>query len=228
LGEGKVYNEIIKREEQEEQTTMTKSFENHEVISILMKEARHSMDHEHFEDAVIKLQRCLQMEDEPKSRAAILDELGYCFLRLGWFEEAVKVYTQLLKANPANNDSRFFLASAYASLKWTNDAIEELRTILSTDLNDVLAHHDLGLCYRDLGWMKESLEEMKIANAKAMIYGNTNEKEVVKSSLVNLEQEIENEDEDGSKDALLFFILLIAVIKKSSKATLLHLYKCRP
>ena len=85
-----------------------------------------------------------------------------------------------------------------------------------------------GIGNRDMGWMKESLEEMKIAHAKAMIYGNTNEKEVVKSSLVNLKQEIENEDEDGSQDALLFFILLIAVIKKSSKATLLHLYKCRP
>jgi len=206
---------------------MDKSDKTHQIISVLMKEARHSMAHEHFEDAVLKLQRCLQLEEEPKSRAAILDELGYCSLRLGWFEEAVKVYTQLLKANPANNDSRFYLASAYASLKWTGDAIEELRTILSIDLNDVLAHHDLGLCYRDMGWMKESLEEMKIANAKAMIYGNPKEKEVVKNSLVNLEEEMENGDEDGSKDALLFFILLIAVIKKSSKTTLLHLYKCR-
>jgi hypothetical protein len=88
-----------------------------------------------------------------------------------------------------------------------------LRTILASDPDDVLACHDLALCYRDLGWMKESLEEMKIANDKAMIYGNPEEKEVVKSSLVNLEQEIENEDDDGSKDALLFFILVIMTIK---------------
>jgi tetratricopeptide (TPR) repeat protein len=203
---------------------MDKSGKTHQIISVLMKEACHSMDHEHFEDAVLKLQRCLQLEDEPEWRAPILNELGYCFLRLGWFEEAVKVYTQLLKANPADNDSRFFLASAYASLKWTNDAIEELRTILAIDLNDALAHHDLGLCYRDLGWMKESLEEMKIANAKAMIYGNPKEKEVVKSSLVNLEQEIENEDEGGSKDALLFFVLLI-VINKGRKLKLRKLLK---
>jgi hypothetical protein len=63
-----------------------------------------------------------------------------------------------------------------------------------------------------MGWMKESLEEMKKAKAKAMIYGNPEEKEVVKSSLVNLEEEMENGDEDGSKDALLFFILLISII----------------
>jgi tetratricopeptide (TPR) repeat protein len=193
---------------------MDKSDKTHQIISVLMKEARHSMIHEHFEDAVLKLQRCLQLEDEPEWRAPILNELGYCFLKLGWFEEAVKVYTQLFKANPADNDSRFYLASAYASLKWTNAAIEELRTILSTDLNDVLAHHDLGLCYRDLGWMKESLEEMKIANAKAMIYGNPKEKEVVKSSLSNLEEEMENGDEDGSQDSFLSLILLLTIIKK--------------
>ena len=38
---------------------MTKSFETHEVISILKKEARHSMDHKRFEDAVLKLQWCV-------------------------------------------------------------------------------------------------------------------------------------------------------------------------
>ena len=92
---------------------MDESDQTHQIVSVLMKEARHSIDHEHFEDAVLKLQRCLQLEDQPESRAAILRELGYCFLRLGWFEEAIKVYTQLLKANPANNDSRFYKLSNY-------------------------------------------------------------------------------------------------------------------
>lgn len=194
---------------------MSKDYETHQIISILMKEARHCMDHEHFEDAVLKLQRCLQLEDEPEWRAAILDELGYCFLRLGWFEEAVKIYTHLLKTNSSDNDWRFFLASAYASLKWTGDAIEELRTILASDPNDVLARHDLALCYRDIGWMKESLEEMKRADAYALIYGNPEEKEIIKSSLVNLEQEIENGDDDISKDSLLLLLLLFTIVEKT-------------
>jgi hypothetical protein len=62
--------------------------------------------------------------------------------------------------------------------------------------------------------MKESLEEMKIANAKAMIYGNPKEKEVVRNSLALLKEEIENEDEDGPHKSLLFLILLIGIIKK--------------
>ncbi|MGD0919783.1 MAG: hypothetical protein ABSB22_25380 [Thermodesulfobacteriota bacterium] len=83
---------------------MDKSGKTDQIISVLMREARHSMDHEHFEDAVIKLQRCLQLDDEPGWRTGILDDLGYCFLKFGWFEEAIKVYTQLLE-NPSDNDS---------------------------------------------------------------------------------------------------------------------------
>ncbi|MGO8988303.1 MAG: tetratricopeptide repeat protein [bacterium] len=198
---------------------MDKSDKTHQIISVLMKEARHSIDHEHFEDAVIKLQRCLQLEDGPGSRTAILDDLGYCFLRLGWFEDAVKIYKEYLKLLPSDNDGRFFLASAYASLKWTSDAIEELRALLGSDPNDVLARHDLALCYRNMGWMKESLAEMKIANAKAMIYGNSKEREVVKSSLANLEQEIENEDDDGNRNVFLLFILLMMVQKRKNLKT---------
>jgi tetratricopeptide (TPR) repeat protein len=95
---------------------MDKSYKTHQIISGLMKEAHHCMDHEHFEDAVIKLQRCLLLKNEPKGRITILNELGYCFLRLGWYEEAVKIYKEYLKLLPSDNDGRFFLASAYAPL----------------------------------------------------------------------------------------------------------------
>ncbi len=195
-----------------------------EFISFLMNEAHDSIDYEHFEDAVPKLQRCLRLENEPENRTTILKDLGYCFLRLGWFEDATEVFAKLLKADPWDNDSRFYLASAYASLKWTDDAIKELRAILASDPNDVLAYHDLALCYRDLGWMKESLTEMKRARAKAMMYSNSRESEVVKSSLAHLGHEIENGDEDGSKEVLLFLILLLAV-NKAKKGRLSKLAK---
>jgi len=203
---------------------MDKSDKTHQIVSILMKEARYSMAHGHFEDAVLKLHCCLQLEDEPKGRLPILDDLGYCFLKLGWFEDAVKIYKQYLKLFPSDNDGRFFLASTYASLKWTSDAIGELRTLLASNPNDVLARHDLALCYRTMGWMKESLEEMKIAHTKAMIYGNPEEKEIVITSLAHLEHEIENGDEDGFEKAFIFFILLI-VINKGRKVRLQKLRK---
>jgi len=190
--------------------------ENHsEIIDILLEDARNLMDQEYFEEAILKLQKGLRLETRPKKGAAILKDLGYGYLRLGWYEEAVRVHKQLLEVYPHDADMRFFLASAYASLKWTDEAITELKTILRSDPTDVLARHDLGLCYRDKGWLKESLEDMRKANECAIIYGNAEEKEIVKSSLGHIEEEIQEGDEDGTKEAFLLLILLATVMKSS-------------
>jgi tetratricopeptide (TPR) repeat protein len=186
-----------------------------EIISLLRREARRLTDQGYYEEAAIKLRTCLQMECDTVKKAAILGDIGYCFLRLGWYEDAVKAYTQYLEICPSNNDARFFLASAYASLKWTDEAIAELKRILATDPTDVLARHDLALCYRDNGWLKESLEEMRKANEYAITYGNAEEKEIVKSSLNHIQEEVQDGDEDGSKETFLLLILLATVMKRS-------------
>ncbi len=74
------------------------------------------------------------------------------------------MFAEYLKINPSDNDGRFFLAGAYASMRWTNEAIAELEIVLTSDPTDILARHDLALCYRDMGWVRESLEEMRKAN----------------------------------------------------------------
>jgi hypothetical protein len=64
--------------------------------------------------------------------------------------------------------------------------------------------------------MQDSLEEMRTAKKYAEIYGNQEEKEVVESSLKNLEEEIENGDDDKTKNALLKLILAL-IIKRRLK-----------
>jgi tetratricopeptide (TPR) repeat protein len=186
-----------------------------EMNDMPLEDARNLMDHEYFEEAILKLQKGLRLETKPKKRAAILKELGHCYLRLGWYEDAVKVYKQLIEVYPHDADMRFFLASAYASLKWTDEAIEELKTILRSDATDVLARHDLALCFRNKGWLKESFEEMKMANQYAIIHGNAEEKEIVRSSLGHIEKEIQDGDEDGTKETFFLLILLATVMKRS-------------
>ena len=186
-----------------------------EIISLLRREARRLTDQGYYEEAAIKLRTCLQMECDTVKKAVILGDIGYCFLRLGWYEDAVKAYTQYLEICPSNNDARFFLASAYASLKWTDEAITELKAILRSYPTDVLARHDLALCYRDKGWLRESLEEMRKANEYAATYGNAEEKEIIKSSLGHIEEEVQDGDEDGTKETFLLFVLLATIIKRS-------------
>ena len=187
-----------------------------ETIYIIMREACRLRDQGYHEDAAIEFQRCLRLERDAVKKAAILSDIGSCFLSLGWYEDAVRIYATCLKICPTDNDARFFLASAYASLKWTDEAITELKTILRSDPTDVLARHDLGLCYRDKGWLRESLEEMRKANEYAATYGNAEEKGIVKSSLGHIEEEIQDGDEDGTKETFLLLILL-AMAKKRAK-----------
>jgi len=186
-----------------------------EIIYMITGEAYCLIDQGCYQEAAIEFLRCAPLERDPLKRAASLKELGYCYLRLGWFEDAMKIYKQLLEVYPDDADIRFFLASAYASLKWTDEAIIELKTILRLDPTDVLARHDLSLCYRDKGWLRESLEEMRKANEYAATYGNADEKEIIKSSLGHIEEEIQEGDEDGTKETFLLMILLASVIKRS-------------
>lgn len=186
-----------------------------ETIYMIMREACHLRDQGYYEEAAIEFQRCLRLECDAVKKAAILGDVGYCFLRLGWYEDAVRIYTVYLKVRPTDNDGRFFLASAYASLKWTDEAITELKTILRSDPTDVLARHDFALCFRNKGWLKESLQEMRKAHEYAATYGNAEEKEIVRSSLGHIEEEIQDGDEDGTKETFLFLILLATVMKRS-------------
>jgi tetratricopeptide (TPR) repeat protein len=195
---------------------MAKITNSGEEISIFIEEVHRFIEQGFYNEAVSELQKCLRMEIGFENRLSVLDELGYCFLRLGWYEDAVRTYNQILEVKPSDNDSRFFRASAYASLKWIDEAIQELKTIIASDPTDVLARHDLALCYRSKGWMQESLEEMRTAKRYAETYGNPDEKEVVESSLKNLEQEIENGGDDGTKNALLRLILAL-IIKRRLK-----------
>jgi hypothetical protein len=97
--------------------------------------------------------------------------------------------------------------------------MEELRNILTIDPTDVLARHDLALCFRNKGWLKESLEEMTKANEYAVTYGNAEEKEIVKSSLGHIEEEIQDGDENGTREAFLLLILLATIMKNSKLKT---------
>ena len=88
-------------------------------MSLLIDEAKDLMEQGYYERAAQILQECLQLELGLETRGSILDDLSYCFLRLGWFEEAAKAFTEYLKIRPSDIDGKFFLASVYASLKWT-------------------------------------------------------------------------------------------------------------
>jgi len=184
------------------------------IITLMNRGASWLIEQGDYEGAIKKLQQRLKNQTEPESRLFILKELGYCYLRLNWFKEALEAFDQYLKGNPFDNDARFYKANAYASLKWNDEAINELRIILALDPNDVLAQHDLALCYRDKGWGKEALHAMKKANDKARIYGYADEQKIVASSLSHLEDETNKGDNRFIAGFLLYIMLLLKMKRR--------------
>lgn len=187
-----------------------------DTIKKLWREACALVNQEYFIEAIPKLQQCLGMLeilDEPENKGRVMCELGYCFLRLNWYNEAVQIYSEYLKDFPFDNDARFFLANAYGSMQWTDEAIEELKIILDLDPTDVLAYHDLGLGYKDKGWYNEALEVLNEAKETALEFGTQGERELIEKTLSELEADIGKREYDKLR-ALFLLAVLLATMKK--------------
>ena len=187
-----------------------------DTIQELWRESCVLVDQEYFIEAIPKLQQCLEMLemlDEPENKGRVICELGYCFLRLNWYNEAVQIYSAYLKDFPFDTDARFFLASAYGSMKWTDESIKEVKIILNLDPTDALAYHELGLCYKDKGWYNEALEALNEAKETALEFGDQEEREIIEKTLSKLEADIGKREYD-KLCALFLLAVLLAMMKK--------------
>ena len=187
-----------------------------DIIQELWRESCVLVDHEYFIEAIPKLQQCLgmlEMLDEPEAKGRVMFELGCCFLSLSWYNEAVQIYSEYLKDFPFDTDARFFLASAYGSMKWTDESIKEVKIILDLDPTDVLAYHELGLCYKDKGWYNEALEALNEAKETALEFGDQEEREIIEKTLSKLEADIGKREYD-KLCALFLLAVLLAMMKK--------------
>ncbi len=187
-----------------------------DIIQELWRESCALVDQEYFIEAIPKLQQCLEMLemlDEPENKGRVICELGYCFLRLNWYNEVVQIYSEYLKDFPFDTDALFFLASAYGSMKWTDESIKEVKIILDLDPTDALAYHELGLCYKDKGWYNEALKALNEAKETALEFGNQEEIEIIEKTLSELEGDIGKKKFDKLR-ALLLLAVLLAMKKK--------------
>jgi len=185
-----------------------------DTIQKLWREACALVNQEYYKEAIPKLQKCLEMLDDPVKKGRVMCEIGVCCSMLHWHNEAVQIYSEYLKDFPFDNDARFFLASAYGSMKWTDESIEELKKIIELDPTDVLAYHDLGLCYKDKGWYNEALETLTYAKENAMVFGNQEERKIIEKTLANLEKDIGEGDKNKLKIIILLAMLLMLQKKK--------------
>lgn len=186
------------------------------IIDRTIEAAKLLIEQEYYEEAAAKLQDCLKKKPSPDQRAAALCDLGYCYQQLRCLEDAINIYHEYLSEYPHDNDVRFFLATAYGSLNWTDESIFELKKILASDPTDALSYHELAICFKDKGWIKEAIEVMRKAKEQALAYGTDEEKDIIIKSLANLENDLTSDEEDKLKNAFLL-ALLIATMRRKKK-----------
>jgi hypothetical protein len=58
-----------------------------QILYMIMREANRLRDQGYYEEAAIEFQRCLRLERDPVKKVTILRNIGYCFLRPGWYED---------------------------------------------------------------------------------------------------------------------------------------------
>jgi FkbM family methyltransferase len=92
-------------------------------------------------------------------------ERGIAAHKLGRYDEAKKIYENLLKKNPDNFDTLNLLGVLNYQLKNTKLSVELLKKAININANVAAAHSNLGCALLDLKLYSEALESLNIAIA---------------------------------------------------------------
>jgi len=90
-------------------------------------------------------------------------EQGIIFHKLGKFDQASKIYKEVLKQNPQNFDAIYFLATVATQKKQWANALELYKKALFINTQEPFAHYNLGIVYQELNQLDEALNSYKAA-----------------------------------------------------------------
>jgi tetratricopeptide (TPR) repeat protein len=90
---------------------------------------------ERFDEAIPLFQ---DAQKEPRYKIASMNQIGYCFLRKGWLDDAIDIYTQAIDSHEIKDDAiskdlRYNLASAYQEKGQAQKALDIFRKIAQED-----------------------------------------------------------------------------------------------
>ena len=102
------------------------------------------------------------IEDYTKS-AEYWFYLGYYYVELGMYREAIEAYKQSIRINPDIEEAHYNLGVAYNDLGMNREAIEAFKQAIRINPAFAEAHTNLGVAYNDLGMYREASEAYKQA-----------------------------------------------------------------
>ena len=89
--------------------------------------------------------------------------IGYCYGRLGRYQEAIEAYKQAIKIRPDDAEAHNNISIAYGKLGRYQEAIEACKQAIRIKPDNADAHNTLGIAYGNLGRYQEAIESFKQA-----------------------------------------------------------------
>jgi len=107
---------------------------------------------------------CFQkaLEKNPQD-ADVWSQLGYCYFKLGYHQDAIEAYKQTIRIKPDDAEAHYNLGIIYGKLGRWQDAIESYKRAIRIKPDFAETHYNLGLNYGKLGRYQDEIESYKQA-----------------------------------------------------------------
>ncbi len=89
--------------------------------------------------------------------------VGYCYGRLGYYEEAIESFKQAIRIKSDFAEAHFVLGLVYDELSRYQEAIESYKQAIRIKPDGVVVHNNLGNAYGNLGRHQDAIEAYKQA-----------------------------------------------------------------
>ncbi|MGD0077961.1 MAG: tetratricopeptide repeat protein [Sedimentisphaerales bacterium] len=89
--------------------------------------------------------------------------IGYCYVELGRYQDAIESYKQTVRIEPDYADAHYNLGNAYGKLGRYQDEIESCKQAIRIKADFAEAYLNLGAAYGELGRYQDAIESFKQA-----------------------------------------------------------------
>src|SRR5262249_18572708 len=105
--------------------------------------------------------KAIASQQKPREVSDRLDREAKKAIRLGRYDDALKIYLSLIDADPRNNRARLGAGFAYFKMQNYAPSFQQAKEVLSVDANNARAHALAGVSLLRSGFIRAAVAELQ-------------------------------------------------------------------